>query len=268
MPTIKDDLEQGPPMTAHHLTANHPTNTTGAEEVGAGQEQATAAPISTSHAQSSGVVPQWWRRVHGLPPHGTWFWTAAPMLAAMQARHGDGGFAVAWDKKARDKNDGAKMYGFYASMEDFYKSLLTLPAGRRHGYEFILEDTPCRAYADVEWEGEHDAKHEKIRALVRRLRGYCLKTHQCSTEPVVSCSTRVKDEITGRWKNSYHVVITNLVFDNNHDGVMHAFWCRFRNECLSGDEWYWHKMKDAMLLNLPGRMKKEKLLTPPFLEGF
>jgi len=71
-----------------------------------------------------------------------------------------------------------------------------------------------------------------------------MKTHQCKAELVVSCSTRVIDEITGRWKNSYHVVITNLVFKNNHDGAMAAFWTQFRKECLAGDEWYWHKMKD------------------------
>ena len=155
---------------------------------------------------------------------------------------------MAWDKKSTDNGEqrkcdrkGAKVYGFYASVKDFYMDLLTLPAGRRYGYEMIVENKPCRNYTDVEWEGDHDAKHEKIRVFVRHLRAYCKKAHPCEAELVVSCSTRVINETAGRWKNSYHIVVTNLVFKNNHDGVMAEFWNQFKTECLADDEWHWIK---------------------------
>ena len=96
--------------------------------------------------------------------------------------------AVASGKRpCNNEKKGAKMFGFYPSVQDFYESLLTLPAGRRYGYEIIVENKPCRSYADVEWEGGHDATHDRIRVFVRLPRAYCLKTHQCQAELVVSC---------------------------------------------------------------------------------
>ena len=59
-----------------------------------------------THMKTAGAVPQWERHVHGLPPHGTWFWTAAPMLAAMQASCRD---VRGWEFDARDVSS-ANMY--------------------------------------------------------------------------------------------------------------------------------------------------------------
>ena len=80
-------------------------------EVGNDRPKAAAPSISNFPSQIIGAELQQSRRVHGLPPSGTWFWKQDPMFVAMQKCHG-GGFAVAWDKKLRgSENKGAKLFG-------------------------------------------------------------------------------------------------------------------------------------------------------------
>lgn len=152
-------------------------------------------------------------------------------------------FAVAWDKKpSGNGKKETKMFALYPSVHDFYRHLCTLPTGQCYAYEIISENKPCRTYTDVEWVGEHDDAHEKMRALVMLVRGYCMRVHECEAKVFTACSSRVVDAKAGLWKNSYHLVITNLVFPNNHDGAMAAFWRNFIREHLAGeagDEWHW-----------------------------
>ena len=54
-----------------------------------------------------------------------------------------------------------------------------------------------------------------------------MRVHECEAKVFTACSSRVADAKAGLWKNSYHMVIENLVFPNNHDGAMAAFWRNF-----------------------------------------
>ena len=173
------------------------------------------------------------RAQHGLPSGGAWFWTQNPALACAQR---SSGIAVAWDKAEVDT--ARKIYGCFPSAEDLYASLLQLPEGGRHAYEIIRESVPCRNYADIEWVGDRDSTHNKLRALVAELRAYCEAEYGRAIKLYVSCSTRAKDEKAGLWKNSYHLVFENLVFQNNHGGAMKAFWAAVCKR-LSGGEWHW-----------------------------
>jgi hypothetical protein len=66
-------------------------------------------------------------------------------------------------------------------------------------------------------------------------------------EVYVCCSTRQKGET---WKNSYHLVVKNLVFATNHGGAMKVFWKRIQDR-LSDDEWYWdNKGKRTHILDM------------------
>ena len=147
---------------------------------------------------------------------------------------------MAWDKESHTK--GAKMFAVYASVEDLYTDLLKLPEGKRYAYEVIRECSPCRNYADIEWVGDHDTTHTKIRALVAELRAYCRAEYGRAFKLYVGCSTRSNDERAGLWKNSYHLVLGDLLFENNHGGGMAAFWAAIRKR-LSGDEWHWEDNK-------------------------
>ena len=134
------------------------------------------------------------------------------------------------------------MYGVYASVEDLYAKLLKLPEGKRYAYEVIRECSPCRNYVDIEWVGDRDTTHIKMRALVANVRAYCKAKYRRAIKLYVGCSTRVIDEkagvTAGLWKNSYHMTFGDLVFESNHGGGMAAFWTVIRNR-LSGDEWHW-----------------------------
>ena len=141
------------------------------------------------------------RSQHGLPAGGDcWFWKQNSMLRS--APRGTE-FTVAWTK-----TNGRFMYGFYDCPRAFFERLLKCPADKRHAYELIRSDRPCVAYADIEWEGEKDTEHEIVRKIVSVVRGICKDKLGIEAEVCVSCSTRRK---TGSWKNSYHVVVRNLV---------------------------------------------------------
>lgn len=181
------------------------------------------------------------------------------MLRAMQAHvDGDSGggarpFALAWGFKDRP----GYMYGFYSDIDEFYSNLLPVPAKERRGYELILADTACKNYTDIEWEGPRDDQHEKLIKLVSRLRAFSKAKYDCNPELYVCCSTRPKDVERGLWKNSYHIVFGNLVFDTNHGGAMRAFWDGLKAQLnnpdaeteteadaetdTEADEWHWVK---------------------------
>ena len=89
-----------------------------------------------------------------IPKGGMWYVRQAPMLEALHSNKG--GFAAAWDTVP---GKGSKAYGLYPSPGDFYANLLQNPANERFGYELIPENTPCKAYADVEWIGVPDRNH-------------------------------------------------------------------------------------------------------------
>ena len=171
------------------------------------------------------------RRVHGIPAGGSWWYTQAPMLKHLQSADAPSGIAVAWDKQGAEAK---KMYGFYDSADDLYANLEQLPAGKWYSYEVIRERTPCRNYADIEWVGVRDRKHSKVHALLQEIRGLCKTKYGRDPEIYVGCSTRCVDEQAGLWKNSYHIICPNLVFESNHGGAMNAFWEELRGK-LSGD---------------------------------
>jgi hypothetical protein len=94
-------------------------------------------------------------------------------------------------------------------------------ASVQKAFELIPEDRECVAYADSKWEGEKDTEHSKIRHVISEARSVIEKEHNQEADFYVCCSTRQKGET---WKNSYHLIVKNLVFATNHDGAMKAFW--------------------------------------------
>jgi hypothetical protein len=64
------------------------------------------------------------------------------------------------------------MYGLYTNMalEMFMLNLLDTPIANRHCYELLVENVPCKAYADVEWEGPEDPDHSELWRLVACVR--------------------------------------------------------------------------------------------------
>ena len=141
------------------------------------------------------------------------------MLDALSNKQGN--FCIAWDRKA---GGGPKVYGLYPSAEDFYTHLLQNPPNKRFGYELIPENTPCKAYADIEWIGAPDPNHTLLKRLITFFREQAAEKYPDlpgHLEVYVACGSRPAEG--ERVKHSYHVTIHNLVFPCNHDDQMKQF---------------------------------------------
>ena len=163
---------------------------------------------------------------HGLPDGGHWFWKQTPMLNHIK-KHG--GVSLSWEKTGKS----ARLFAVYDSQRDFYENLLKLPAGKRYAYELIRVGSVCRNYADIEWIGDRDDSHTKIRALIQKIRDFTEREFKIKPALYVCCSSREKD---GCYKNSFHVVFRDLHYENNHGGPMKQFWTDLCLE-LDSEEW-------------------------------
>jgi len=164
-------------------------------------------------------------RIQGLPTGGDWFWKQPHMLDHIEE---NGGVSLAWQKINR-----RYMYAVYSSQRDLYDNMRKLPAGKRYAYELIRIGSVCRNYADIEWIGDRDDSHTKIRALIQKIRDFTEREFKIKPALYVCCSSREKD---GCYKNSYHVVFRDLHYENNHGGPMKQFWTDLCLE-LDNEEW-------------------------------
>ena len=169
----------------------------------------------------------------GAPPWGKWYWKQAKAFEALESMPEH--VVVAWAPA-----DGKRgfVYGVFESMARFYEYLQETPPLKRVGFEIIRENRPCRLYLDVEWVGDADPEHVRIRRLCSLLREDCREQHGWDALRLyVTCGSRVSKE---RHKNSYHVH-ANVHFENNHNGDMKTFVKDFVDRKLGGDEWTWRR---------------------------
>ena len=94
------------------------------------------------------------------------------------------------------------MYCSCEHAKGFFAEMRKCPEGARYGFELIPDLRECVAYADLEWEGEEDAEHSKMRHVISVVRRVFEKEHNREAQVYVCCSTRRKSET---WKNSYHL---------------------------------------------------------------
>lgn len=152
-----------------------------------------------------------------LPPGGEWFYTQQPMLEVYHATDSDG-LTVAWDTPTVG---GAKMYGAYSMpREMFMLNLLDTPVANRHCYELLVEDVPCKAYADIEWEGPEDPDHSELWRLVAAVRAKVQEELSHNPRIYVCCGTRPSKNDPEVLKHSYHIVLDNIIYERNNDGQM------------------------------------------------
>lgn len=79
---------------------------------------------------------------------------------------------VAFDYSASDGRV-VKMYASYPTCEDFVNDTL-LKTERKHFYELIPEEMPCKLYLDVEWIGTHGPEKavEVVHHLIEGLKAF------------------------------------------------------------------------------------------------
>ena len=158
------------------------------------------------------------RRLYGTAPGGDYFHRQNSMLA-LHSMSGKTGFAIAWDKELGTQK---KAYALYDNAAAYYANLMTLPTELRAGYELIPANQPSAAYMQVEFTtNEPDTHHVRLSHVCGHYRHLILKELGVHAEIFVACNTH--QEKGGRFRNSYQVVIPNVVFACNHDGVMKHF---------------------------------------------
>ena len=188
-----------------------------------------------------------------------WFSRFKDMFAHYKASTGHQHlFCVSWDRP-NASTLGSKMFGIFETPAHYFHTVRNMPLGTVCGYEIIMEGTRCRLYLDVEWEteGEADASAPKI------IQDICgAVTQQCKKRfrtipPCSSCQVQQRDQkVTTKalklqvckeveawknleldfyistcsrlknstiFKNSFHIVVRNVIFPNNHDGMMKDF---------------------------------------------
>ena len=180
-------------------------------------------------------------KIYAVPDGGQWFGTQASLLAARRTLASGSGFLIGWDK---DSKKGSKVYGLYQDASSFFRKLSENPPDKRYGYELISENTLCKLYADIEWEGPNDEKHTKIQWIVLKLREYLRNvfSEKRIHEIHVCCGSRQKDD--GSYKNSYHIVCPSIVFYRNHDGkmksLMEKLCSQSDDEPAESNEWFYY----------------------------
>ena len=157
---------------------------------------------------------------HKIPPGGQWFSGVGSQAPVLEIYHDKAGLAVAWDG-----HPGGKMFGIYhQSKEEFMHLLLDAPTSYRNCYELLVENIPCKGYADVEWEGPPEPEHDTLKRLVAAIRSKVQTEYSHEPKIYVCCGTRpVNNKRDGIHKHSYHIVLGNIIFECNHDKTMKNF---------------------------------------------
>jgi len=153
-------------------------------------------------------------------------------------------FCVSWDR-ANTTTAGSKMFGIFQTPVQYFRTIQQMPAGTVCGYEIILEGQPCKLYLDVEWETEGDVDGKAsatvdaiCSSVTENVRKQFIPTStpemtdeekqqqeeawkDLQLEFYISTCSRMKN--TTVFKNSFHIVVHNVIFPNNHDGMMKEF---------------------------------------------
>jgi hypothetical protein len=153
----------------------------------------------------------------GVPLGGRWFRAEEAVVAEHSKRPG---FLIAWDIPHK-----ARIFGIYQgiTLDELSRCLDRVPAERRYGYQMLLHTQDCPGYMVLQWKGKLERDHETLREALRRLSPRCYSAFAQKPPDIVSyCNTRTHPA-RRHALHSYIVIVKNMVFSNNHDGFMRAF---------------------------------------------
>ena len=152
-----------------------------------------------------------------LPFGGTWWYRQDPALALHAEKKG---VVLAWDTPAP-----AKIFGVYQDYPktELMQRLLRLPCQQRNCYELIPKTDMCAGYLVMKWTGLPDPDHTILEAALGHLRYRCRELLGIDADVHSYCGTHPHPIETEIEHHMYHIVVKNLVFQNNHNGQMRAF---------------------------------------------
>ncbi len=99
---------------------------------------------------------------------------------------------------------------------------MQIPIDKRNCYELIPKTDLCAGFLVLKWTGAPDPEHTTLHEVLERLRLRCGQELGIAVDPCSYCGTHpIKG--SADVQHVYHVVVQNLVFQNNHNGQMRAF---------------------------------------------
>jgi hypothetical protein len=153
-----------------------------------------------------------------LPYGGGWYFRQDPVLALHAEKKG---IVLAWDTPTPGRIFG--IYQDYPKTE-LMQRLLRLPCQQRNCYELIPKTEMCVGYLVLKWTGLLDPNHSVLEAALGLLRYRCRELLGIDADVGSYCGTTppmLSDPTSAH--HTYHIVVKNLVFQNNHNGQMRAF---------------------------------------------
>ena len=152
----------------------------------------------------------------GLPFGGTWRFRQEPVLGEHATKKG---LILAWDTPS-----ATKIFGIYQDYPkaELMQRLLALPAELRNCYEVIPKTDMCTGYAVLKWAGAPDPNHAAMHAALELLRLRCETQLHLQPDVCAYCGSHPHPD-TGETQHVYHIVVQNLVFQDNHNGQMRSF---------------------------------------------
>jgi hypothetical protein len=152
----------------------------------------------------------------GLPFGGTWRFRQEPVLGEHATKKG---LILAWDTPS-----ATKIFGIYQDYPkaELMQRLLALPAELRNCYEVIPKTDMCTGYAVLKWAGAPDPTHAVMHAALELLRLRCETQLHLQPDVCAYCGSHPHPD-TGETQHVYHIIVQNLVFQDNHNGQMRSF---------------------------------------------
>ena len=159
----------------------------------------------------------------GVPPDGRWY--MIPKNSGLSSQNkmisdwneqDRQGVTVSWDMGK------AKLHGFYPDACTLRAALMKVKEGKRNGYELIPEWAHCCPFLDVEFLVDTpDPEHARLKMVCAHVKESIMATFGVVANIRVFESSR-PDSKSGKYKHSYHIIVPNVIMDNNHNGEMDA----------------------------------------------
>ena len=108
-------------------------------------------------------------------------------------------------------------YVCYETNDLYFEALLEVSAKNRHGFELIAKNRKCNLYFDLEKLCNEEDEEATILRILGETREYLTEEFQGKFEFHVTRGSRVID---GVFKGSFHLVVTGIVYKNNHGGAI------------------------------------------------
>jgi len=183
------------------------------------------------------------RKWAGVPQGGYWCNSKDGMVEHGKANGCDGCFMLAWSLPpvtiVLENGDekiikGGNYYGWYENQEVFFAALIRVKSDKRYAFELMEKTRKCNLYFDVESVASKEVEVPTILRIIAAIRAHLRVLYNAEFELQI---TRGSRETPKGFKCSFHIVVTGLVYENNHGGAMKECVVAIQESLEETDKW-------------------------------